>query len=52
MSSNFYPTPPLGGGIKIEVIEKLVVQPKVQNMNFKTHTNKTKSKRRALYLKN
>ena len=31
----------LRGGIKIEVIEKLVVQPKVQNMNFKTHKNKT-----------
>ena len=45
MSSNFLPYPPAEGGIKIEVIEKLVVEPKLQNMNFKTHKNETKSKR-------
>ena len=47
----FYPTPPWEGGIKNEVIEKLVGGLKLQNMNFRTHTNKTKSKIWALYLK-
>ena len=38
--------PPLGeGGIKNEVIEKLVGELKLQNMIFRTHNKKTKSKR-------
>ena len=32
-------------------ISKFVEQPMLQNMNFKTHKNETKSKRWALYLK-
>ena len=49
--SNFLTYPPAEGVMKIEVIAKLVVEPNLQNMNFKTHKNKTKSKRWALYLK-
>ena len=37
--------------MKIEEIEKFVIEPKLQNMNSKTHENKTKSKRWALYSK-
>ena len=36
--------PPWGGGIKIEAIEKLVVESTLQNMNFKTHENKKNPK--------
>ena len=46
--SNFLLFP---GGIKIEVIAKLIVEPKFHNMNFKTHKNKAQLKRSALYLK-
>ena len=46
------PTPPGKGGIKNEVIEKLVGELKLQNMIFRTHNNKTKFKRWALYIKN
>ena len=45
LSSNSLPYPPGEGGIKIQVIEKLVVEPKLQNMYFKTYKNKTQSKR-------
>ena len=45
----FYPTPPWEGGIKIEGIENLIREPKLQNINFSTHKNKTKSQRWALY---
>ena len=31
-------------GVK-EVIEKFVIEPKLQNMTYKTHKNETKSKR-------
>ena len=40
------------GGIKNEAIEKLVRELKLQNMIFKAHKNKAKSKRWALYLEN
>ena len=50
-TSNFLPFPPGEGGIKIEVVENIFVEPKLLNMNFETHKNKTKSKRWALYLK-
>ena len=33
----FNPTPPWKGGMKNEVIEKLVEELKLQNMNFRTH---------------
>ena len=39
------PTPFWEGGIKNEVIEKSLRELKLQNMNFRTHKNKTKSKR-------
>ena len=48
LSSNFLPYPPGEGGTNIEVIKKFIVEPKLQNMNFKTHENKTKSKRWVL----
>ena len=48
----FNPTHPGEGGIKNEVIEKLVGELKLQNMIFRTYKNKTKSKIWALYLKN
>ena len=35
-------------GVK-EVIEKFVIEPKLQNMTYKTHKNETKSKRLASY---
>ena len=43
--------PPRGGGIKYEVIEKLVGDTLLQNIIFKANKNKNKSKRWALYLK-
>ena len=45
----FKPTPPGEGGIKNEVIEKSLRELKLQNMNFRTHKNKTKSKNLANY---
>ena len=48
----FYPYPPWEGGIKNGVIEKVVGELKLQNMIFKAHKNKAKSKRWALYLEN
>ena len=41
----FNPTPHGEGGIKNEVIEKLVGELKLLNMIFRTHNNKNKSKR-------
>ena len=41
----FNPPPPGEGGIKNEVIEKPLGELKLQNMYFRTHKNKTKSKR-------
>ena len=48
----FLSYPPLEGGIKNEVIEKVVGELKLQNIIFKAHENKVKSKRWALYLEN
>ena len=41
----FNPTPPGEGGMKNEVIKKSIGELKLQNMIFRTHKNKTKSKR-------
>ena len=41
----FLPYAPGELGTKIEVIQKFVVEPKLQIMNFKTNKDETKSKR-------
>ena len=48
----FYPTPPRRGVLKKWKFWKVVGEPKLQNMIFKAHKNKAKSKRWALYLEN
>ena len=48
----FNPTPSWRGGIKIEVIKKLVRDPMLLNMIFKATKNKNKSRRWVVYLKN
>ena len=48
----FNPTPSWRGGIKIEVIKKLVRDPMLLNMIFKANKNKNKSRRWVVYLKN
>ena len=48
----FNPTPSWRGGIKIEVIEKLVRDPMLLNMISKANKNKNKSRRWVVYLKN
>ena len=48
----FNPTPSWRGGIKIEVIKKLVRDTMLLNMIFKATKNKNKSRRWVVYLKN
>ena len=48
----FNPTPSWRGGIKIEVIKKLVRDQMLLNMIFKANKNKNKSRRWVVYLKN
>ena len=48
----FNPTTSWRGGIKIEVIKKLVGDPMLLNMIFKANKNKKKSRRWVVYLKN
>ena len=50
--SIFYPHPPWRGVLKKWNFRKLIVEHNLQNMIFKTHKMRTKSKRWALYLKN
>ena len=48
----FYPTPPRRGVLKKWKFWKVVGEPKLQNVIFKAHENKAKSKIWALYLEN
>ena len=51
-SDFFSPPPPRRGVLKKWKFWKVVGEPKLQNMIFKAHKNKAKSKRWALYLEN
>ena len=44
ISVPFFTLPPELGGVKIGVIGKLVVEPKLSNMNFNIHENKANAK--------
>ena len=52
LNFNFLPPPPLKGVLKEWNFRKLIVEHNLQNMIFKTHKMRTKSKRWALYLQN